>query len=140
MIAVAVVGLLPGVGVASWRLKALRDRYLRMAAAHAKIEALVRERQRREEDLQATYTKWARTEQEIVAKRQGRPRPWYESFLTNSERTIAGYQARAKDCSATIEIAALRADCHARLKDKYERAADRPWTRVEPDGPEPPWP
>jgi hypothetical protein len=137
MIAVAVIGLMLGASIYGWRLKTLRERYIGLANSHTKIERIVRDSQKRDELLATSQDKLTKMIGEIAAERGRRPLPDGPEF---DRVRIGQMEAQSAEYLRAASRAKIRADYHALLHRKYERAARRPWEWVEPDGPEPTWP
>jgi hypothetical protein len=55
--------------------------------------------------------------------------PWFEDLSAAPEAEAQQYR------SSTIKYAKALADYHDRLRQKYDRAASRPWLTIEPDEP-----
>ncbi len=91
----------------------------------------------------------------LMRERVGQGRDYFLSLAQSHQKEVASSTARAEALKSRLgstsemtieEITRLgrdydrmmdRADYHASLARKYERAAARPWESVDPDPPEP---
>jgi hypothetical protein len=117
-----------------YRLKQLRDRYRGIATMHAKVEVIVRRSQRRAEAAARDSAYFASGFQSLMKRELNK------SELEFERREAAKQKSQAETYSRDAGRARIRADYHAKLSRKYERAASRPWQSVGVDPTEPPWP
>jgi hypothetical protein len=75
----------------------------------------------------------AQSHQKEVASSTARSEALKSRFGSTSERKIEEIMDLQRDYDQMLD----RADHHASLARKYERAAHRPWLPVDPDPPEP---
>lgn len=133
MIAVAVAAGLTGVGVEGWRLYRFAKHCEQVSAGQAAKESqalnLMKARQRMLDSIDATAKGL-----ESNLRAQG-PVPWQmsEEFRMMVESPRVYYTAQRDYYSALARH-------HGQLREKYRKAASRPWLPVAPDPLEPPTP
>jgi len=141
MIGVAVIAVVLGVGAETWRLTRFRQQYLLNADIHALLEQNCLLNQRllktsaassdRISEMRSDLSRFSTGEtQSATTTKLNQLLILMQNYAELLNRDNAGWRDRA---AKYAENAAY----HAALKEKYRRAADRPWLSVEPDGPEP---
>jgi hypothetical protein len=127
MILVAIVAVISGVEM-TWKRWAL---YRTNAAAYANQEAVALEVARRQEDACARM--WRDAEDVRGLSKRDRDNQEAQALLV---RTAESFMQGASIQAERARLSRQRAVYYGRLKDKYKRAAARPWQAVEPDPPE----
>jgi hypothetical protein len=138
MIAVAVIATVLGAGIEGMRLKRFRDQYLHRAKIHAYLEQSLLGTEAIAGKAAAATERLTAEGLELVEKRARGAQSAVDPAF--NQTSIELYKWEQRIASEYREIAARYAKLaahHSALKKKYRRAADRPWSSVEPDGPEP---
>jgi hypothetical protein len=116
MIAVAVIAAVLALGIEGFRLKRFRDECLTKAAAYAELEQFSR-------NMGGHFQKLAADADRAAA----------ESSSQSSAEAFRREAAQDRVVAASYSERAVRLSAR---KQKFRRAAKRPWRSVEPDGPE----
>jgi hypothetical protein len=130
---IAILAITLGGIVRIGRLKQLRDRYQDLSARHAQVEIIVRSEQQYAESRAAGGERSASRWESLLEKVNENGKSEVQQMADKSRSDARRYRADALR-------AKIRADYHSALRNKYRRAASRPWASVEADPPQPPWP
>jgi hypothetical protein len=142
MILVAVVGLLLGGGIGAVRLKRRADYFRGKAADHARLERFFLQLLASEERFLASFrrsSEWAiaRLRDLELDSRYFPPAGLVPEMFRSSVRRN---QRLIDTTTQFIENLRRYASDQARMKQKYERAASRPWEPLPPEPKKPPEP
>jgi hypothetical protein len=122
MVAVATLSLLLGIVIESLRLLRLRANYLSLAAVHAREIA----------SLNLTEHKMQESRDALKVRGIGFLDP--SGFLGPNSYLLGPYK-RIVSFENYMGKLSIRRRWHERMKEKYERAASRPWITAEPEPP-----
>jgi hypothetical protein len=146
MILVAVVALLLAGGIGAVGLVRRARHFSQMAAYHASQERFVLGKLPVMESALASSKQWAEVfarslERMRYRSRSSRHFPDGPSGLEDTTRRLfEEFERSIQSVARSIQFTRGLASFHARMKQKYERAASRPWRSVPPDPPPPTMP
>lgn len=152
MVVVAVVALVLFSAVEARRLYRLRKEYQRKVFMHRTLEevfrgsaSIIRTAAAKAEDRAVRIRRGEVDEYQKVSDRIRAElkleREDLSEFVKRNPETAntwaVSFEKFAKEERASADHEGVKADYHACLREKYERAARYPWLPVEPDPPEP---